>query len=152
MRPSSLLSLRIRVRDALARLRHARERTGGERVDVLARQARADSRDFRGEGLAVVVRIDGALRARVDVALVEAGDHVHQADAGDVVAGLDAALDGRGAAPARQEGRVHVDEAARRRIEQAARNGAVGGDDGEIKQSACSRTARRTLRPRACPS
>ena len=55
------------------------------------------------------------------VAGVEPGIHLHDRDAGARVAGLDRALDRRGAAPARQQRRVNVQAAQARQLEHPGR-------------------------------
>jgi hypothetical protein len=86
-------------------------------------------------GKAVVQAAGGVLRFDVDDGRqqhrpgVEAGLHAHDGDAGLRVAGLDGAVDGRRAAPARQQRGVDVDAAAARQVEHRLRQDqAVGGD------------------------
>ena len=67
------------------------------------------------------------------VAGIQAGIHLHDGDAGLGVAGFDRAVDGRGAAPARQQAGVDVEAAARGRIEHPLRQDqAIGGHDHHI--------------------
>ena len=95
------------------------------------RRSRSDPLVSRG--------IDRDAVAREHRARVEAGFDLHEADAGLLVTGEQRALDGRGAAPARQEREVNVHETERERIEQGggqqlperdddARFGAARGD------------------------
>ena len=63
--------------------------------------------------------------------------HFHNHDAGFPVAGHDRALNGRRAAPARKQGRMHVQAAERRRIQDGFRQDqAIGGDHGNIGRQA----------------
>ena len=67
---------------------------------------------------------------RIHRAAIESCCHPHQADAGLVVAGEYRGLDRRGAAPARQDGAVHVQTAVCRHVEHRLRQDkSIGGDD-----------------------
>ena len=70
----------------------------------------------------------------VDRAAVESRGHGHEADASLLVAGEYRGLDGRRAAPARQQRSVYVETAFRRDIENALRKDQpVGRDDEDIR-------------------
>ena len=80
---------------------------------------------------------------------VEAGVHLHDGDAGVVVAGFDRALDRRRAAPARQQRGVDVEAAVARQREQPGRQDqAVGGDDDRRRAPPRQRVARAARRRR----
>ena len=82
-----------------------------------------------------VVSLGSIRRAALaeDRALVEREHHEHDRDAGLGVAGEDGGGDRRGAAVARQERRVDVDDASGRHLEDALPQYlAVGGGDEEV--------------------
>jgi len=64
---------------------------------------------------------------------IEPGLHLHDAHAGHGIAGQDGALDGRRAAPARQERRVDVEAAVARHVEhRLGQQQAVGSDHHDV--------------------
>ena len=91
-----------------------------------------------------------------DRAGVEPGIHLHDHHAGLAVAGHDGALDGRGAAPARQQRGVAVEGAEPRSLEDRDRQQQpVGHDDGGIGAEDRGRPAARprpSARPACAPS
>ena len=76
---------------------------------------------------------DRRLLGGEDRAVVELLVHLHDRDAGALVAGQDRMHDGRRAAPAGEQRRMHVDDAASRERKHLCREDlTVGGDDEEI--------------------
>jgi hypothetical protein len=118
----------VRVADAFGRLGlRAQAATGGQlqRLDdqAPAQRGQAVVQAGRGVGLG-----DGQALFQQHVAGVQARIHLHDGDAGLGVAGLDGAVDGRRAAPARQQRGVDVEAAQARRVEHPLRQDqAVGG-------------------------
>ena len=108
-----------------------------ERVDAgetLEQQSGAEVRQSLRQRRAGLVGADGRRTAGEDGAGVEAGVHLHDADPGDGVPGHDRPLDRRGAAPAGQEGGVHVDAAAGGRGEYGGgQQETVGGDHQDVQ-------------------
>ena len=89
---------------------------------------RAQPRQAIVQAGAVVVGADGLALDEQHRPGVQAFVHLHDGDAGLGVAGLDGALDGRGAAPARQERGVDVQAAEARRAQHLrGQEQAVGG-------------------------
>jgi hypothetical protein len=99
---------------------------GGQRAHDQAGAERGQAVVQAGSG---VVGQDGLALDQQHVAGIEAGVHLHDRDAGLGVAGLDRAMDRRGAAPARQQRAVDVQAAQARQVQHPLRQDqAVGGD------------------------
>ncbi len=97
----------------LVRVRHERLVLLLERRPLAERphqQVAAEHLEPGRERAVVVVRGDRHRRLQADRTRVEPGGETHDRDAGLGVAGHDRPLDRRGAAPARQQRRVHVQE------------------------------------------
>ncbi len=75
--------------------------------------------------------------------------HAHEGDAGLAVAGEERALNGRGAAPARQQRGVHIDAAEPRRIEQRLRQNEPVGDHDQHVRAPGAKLSKRRRRPAA---
>jgi FlaG/FlaF family flagellin (archaellin) len=131
---SFLLAELVCVGDALGRLVHRLDAPPQQAVEGRHDQPRAKI------GQAVVHALGGvgggnrrAFRQQ-HRAGIETFVHAHDGDAGLGVAGEDGAMDGGGAAPARQQRSMDVDAAEDRRIEEAfGQDMAVGDDDGGIE-------------------
>ena len=121
------------VGDADLGLRPADERTVDERTERANDEFAAERRKLRLQRAGRVIRRDRDGLGKQHRTGVEAGVHLHDGDAGDVVAGFDRALDRRCAAPARQQRGVNVQAAVTRQREQPRRQDQpVGGDDDHL--------------------
>ena len=98
-------------------LGHRDGRTGGEGRDRVGEERAAELGQTGAERAGVFVLADAGRHLLEDRAGVEALVHQHRGDAGIGVAGQQRVLDGRRAAPSRQQGQVQVHgaEAAPRR-------------------------------------
>ena len=155
---------RLRPVDAAFGLRQLR-RVGGERVVLRRLRPRCRPRWHRASRRAArrprIASIDstslvvssgpiGTLPAGQHRSGIERLDDPHDRDAGFAIAGDHGAMNGRGAAIAWQQRRVHVDQAARQRRQQPVRQDlAVGGhhaDVGAATTRACASNASRDSR------
>ena len=123
----------VRVVHAFGRLGRARQAAAGAHLQRLDDEAPAQVGQLVVQAGRGVVGGDGQALDQAHVARVQARIHLHDGDAGLGITGLDGAVDGGGAAPARQQAGVDVQAAARRRIEHPLRQDQpVGGHDHDI--------------------
>ncbi len=89
-----------------------------------------------------VVEGDGLALGQQHVAGVQARVHLHDGDARLGIAGLDRAMDGRGAAPARQQRAVDVQAAQARQVQHPLRQDqSIGRDHQHVRAGAVQRGA-----------
>ncbi len=132
-----------RVGHAFGRLGHARQAAGRQ-----GGQGLHDRRGARGGQIVVqgrrgLFRTDRHPADQQHVARVQAGVHLHDGYPGFRVARLDGALDGRGAAPARQQAGVDIQAAAGRQVQHPLRQDQpIGRDHHDIRRDGQQLVAR----------
>mmetsp|Transcript_6682 Transcript_6682/g.27948 ORF Transcript_6682/g.27948 Transcript_6682/m.27948 type:complete len:400 (+) Transcript_6682:401-1600(+) len=118
----------VGIGHALGRLGRLRQATAGRQLQRLDDEPPAQRGQAVVQRGGAVGRADGLACHQAHGPGVEPGVHLHDGDPGLGVAGLDRAVDGRRAAPARQQGRMDVQAAAPRGVQHPLRQDqAIGG-------------------------
>ncbi len=134
----------VGIAGAGLRLRHRPQPAGGGVGQRLHDHARAERGQAVVQLAGGVVEPDRLAFDQQHVASVQAGVHLHDRDAGLGVAGLDRAVDRRGAAPARQQRAVDVQAAqSRQRQHPFGQDQAVGGHHQHVRACRVQRGAAR---------